>query len=160
MPTIFRPDIRSVSVGKGQFRFGDVLELRLPTSSFRGVVLDVDEDEGGAWVGVCPLDSGLLLGHCIPDRTRPNGYIDLLKIYYIHVDLLSNARLLDHLFLDVELVGVGQQYPISQLDDLERDHRWRLTMPRNGSAPCDEMIIGDDQTGHYRAYPASIFTKR
>jgi len=141
IPEIFKPQWEGVDSKGLPVQFGDVVSFAINDIIVKAIVLDVENDETGAWIGMCFLNKNKLFG-----RQIPNGYsgncIDLLDCTYIESSNLIEFDRVASKNIDINIVGIGSRSSAANYTDLLRDYNLGLTQRTKKQTKCNEDVLG------------------
>ncbi|WP_196894765.1 hypothetical protein [Aureivirga marina] len=140
IPVNMQPEWQNIESNKMPLKFGQIIEIE--NIEIKSIVLDYNEDESGVWIGLCPINENKLFGRQIPQNLINSTCLDLLDFVYIQIKDLKNYKKIELLDIDINKVGIGNIYPISNEYELKDFFNSGIEERKKEQTPCNEGLTG------------------
>ena len=148
VPEIFRTNYGKVNDKPLPSRFGDL--VRVSGSQIDAVVLDIKEEEGINWFGLCFMRNNSLFA-----RHIPSGYsgscLQLLDFTYVKETGLEALKKVGTVSIDFNKVGIGANGAATNKEEILRSFENGIKERQRPETPCEAKANTlEPVNGYYR----------
>lgn len=139
IPDIFKTNYDKIKVTDLKFKYGDIVEFNFENKTIKSIIVDVQNDKMGNWIGLCFIKDGNLFGRKIPDGISGNC-IELLDVTYLNEKGFSDYKIISNEKLNFSKIGIGSDSPALYVKDVFRDYKRGIEERKKREASCDEKF--------------------
>lgn len=148
VPEMFRTNYGKIDDKTLPLKFGDL--VRVTGSQVDAIVLDVKNEEGVNWFGLCFMQNNSLFA-----RRIPNGYssscLQLLDFTYVKETGLDALKRIGTVPIDFNKIGIGADGAAINREEILRSFEIGVKERQRPETPCEAKVSTlEPVNGYYR----------